>query len=461
MDDAMRNAFLKAASFPALEELVWPDFNKGSAGIPGTIRDVWCNSVHIPHSRLGEVLTFPRFRANFMTIQTVREDAGSKRVACRNEVDSVVPEITPVNDRGEPLPAKELASLKKLLRDDSPETVMKGLEILHAATPATIDALLEKSMVKWDDRNVGHFGGYVSGRLGGPLFDSLKRNDLGEAVRMNLLSLASPGFQPVDDIRKEIRDITLPPPVVPIDVSGFNGIWKLKITVDTSKPTKNWIAGLEKLTTLRALEMELTGGGYGSKLEKAFPLGFTPPVNVTEMSIDLNYQEVKVKPDFITVSPNLRKLKIDGVWPLADIPLLKGLDPSMLEELILDYDSSSIHLPAEDLTSLAAFENLQSISGSRKSLRSLKGISGFKKLKSLILKTEQLEDISELSRVSTIESVELDGSSTHEVSIGDLVGLASLVQLDLGGHRVTDPMSLLKFRPETTIRIKGLDNRIG
>jgi hypothetical protein len=456
IDEGRRNTFLKEASFPTLEELGWPDFNEGSPSIPATIRDVWCNSVHIPHSRLGEVLTFPRFRANFMTIQTVREDAGRKRVAGRNEVDSVAPEITPVKDRGEPLPAKELASLKKLLRDDSPEIVMNGLKILHSATPATIDVLLEKSTVKWDDRNVGHFGGYVSGRLGGPLFDSIKRNDLGEAVRMNLLSLASPGFQPIDDIRKEIRDIALPAAVVPIDVSGFNGIWKLKITVDASKSTESWITGLEKLTTLRALDLELTGGGYGSKLEKAFPLGFTPPVNVAEMSIDLNYQEVKVKPDFITVSPNLRKLKIAPVWPLADIPLLKVMDPSKLEDLILGDGLSDAHLPAEDLTGLAPFVNLKVLGGSSYTLQNLNGIELLKSLCSIELEGECLEQISELAGLSNLEKLKLSENSAHALAVAPLANLPALKSMDLGGHGVSDPDSLLKFRPETTIKLKNL-----
>jgi hypothetical protein len=459
IDREKRNGFLKAAAFPALEELVWSDFDQKSPCIPSTIRDVWINSVRIPHSRLEEVLRFPRFRASSISIETDQEDAGNNTKAARKEPEFQPVKIVPVKDRGEALPAKELASLKKLLRDDAPETVMQGLKILRASTPATIDALLDKSTVQWDDRNMGHFGGYVSGRLGGPLFDSLKRNELGEAVRMNLLSLAAPGFRPVDAIRSEIRDIDLPPAIVPIDVSGFNGIMRLKITIDPSKPTENWITGMEKLTTLQKLDLKFSGGGSFENLERALPLGFTPPGNVTEMDIDFSYREVKVNPDFFSVSSNLRKLKIEQFGPLSNLALLKGLDPTKLEELILDYDSSNDQLPPEDLTSLAPFVNLVSISGSRSCLKSLKGVSVFKNLRSINFESDGLEDVAELAQVTSLESLKLGDHSGHGLSMGDLAILPRLGFLNYGSHRVTDPRTLMKFRPGTSIRIKSLDSQ--
>ena len=379
-------------------------------------------------------------------------------MVAQNELESVAPKIVPVTDRGEAIPAKELTSLKKLLRDDDPATVIQGLKILHTATPATIDALLEKSAVKWDDHAVGCFGGYCSGRLGGPLFDSLRRNTLGESVRMNLLSLASPGFKPVDDIRDETREISLPPADVPIDVSGFNGIRRLKITIDPSKRTDNWITGLEKLTTLQKLELLLSAEVHSS-LEKVYPLNFTPPQNVTEMEISCSYSDVKVKPDFISVSPNLRKLKIAGCWPLDDIPLLKGMDHSKLEVLDLDYYTSRDKLPSEDLTGLASFVNLKFLSGSRFWLTSLKGVEVFKSLRSLELESESLEGISELAGVTAIEKLKLGDYSGNEIMIGDLAALPLLNSLDFGKHKVADPHSLLKFRPETSIKLKNLDSR--
>jgi hypothetical protein len=158
---------------------------------------------------------------------------------------------------------------------------------------------------------------------------------------------------------------------------------------------------LEKLTTLQKLELQLSAGVHSS-LEKVYPLSFTPPQNVTEMEISCSYSDVKVKPDFIAVSPNLRKLKIDGCWPLADIPSMKGMDPAKLEELILDYDSSNDQLPPEDLTSLAPFVNLVSISGSRSCLKSLKGVSVFKNLRSINFESDGLEDIAELAQVTSL-----------------------------------------------------------
>jgi len=344
----------------------------------------------------------------------------------------------------------------KLLRDDSPETVLQGLKILRTATPATIDALLDKCTVQWDDRNVGHFGGYVSGRLGGPLFDSIKRNPLGEAVRMNLLSLATPGFQPVDDIRKEILDIELPAAIVPIDVSGFNGIWKLKITLDPSKSTENWITGMEKLTSLSKLELKLRGDDTYGKLTKAAPLSIHIPESVTEMRIEFGYKEVTVKPDFITVSPNLRKLELNGFGPLQNIALLKGIDPSKLEELYVESSYSNEDLLTQDLTCLAPFVNLISISGCISGLKTLKGVSLLKKLRELDLDKESLEDISELSQLPLFETLGLNRNSKQKLTIGSLSEIASAKSLDFGGHQLTDPESLLKFSPKTRINVRGL-----
>lgn len=456
IDEGRRNTFLKAAAFPTLEELVWPDFNEGSPGIPGTIRDVWCNSVHIPHSRLGEVLTFPRFRANFMTIQTVREDAGRKRVAGRNEVDSVAPEITPVNDRGEPLPAKELAALKKLLRDDSPEIVMQGVKILHSATPATIDALLEKCRVTW-----GYTGGELGGntRLAGGFFDNLKRNELGEAVRINLLSLASPGFKPVDEIRCKVTGIILSrygrcP--VPVDFSGYTGLKSLTIGMDPSLPTQGWITGLEKLESLSEINMTLSGMGSDETIKNPKPLGIIPPATVTQMSIEIRGKYDGKPLGFIPMPCGLRKLTISNFGSLANLTTLGGLNPDILEELEVVSGWHDDNIADEDLTSLAPFLNLLSISGSRKSLKSLKGISGFKKLKSLIMKTEQLEDFSELAQVSSLEVLSLGENSAHQLEISNLAALPLLKSLDFGRHLISDPECLLKFRSETTIKIMGL-----
>jgi hypothetical protein len=105
------------------------------------------------------------------------------------------------------------------------------------------------------------------------------------------------------------------------------------------------------------------------------------------------------------------------------------------------------------------FENLVSISGSRRTLKSIKGISSFKKLRSFKLENESLDDISELAQVTSIENVELGDSSTHEISVNDLASLPKLGILDLGGHKVIDPKSLLKFRADTTIRIKYLESQ--
>lgn len=454
-DEEKRDAFLKKASFPVLEEFVWPNLDKDSPEIPSRIRDVRVEYVNVEHSRLQELLRFPRFRAGQICIKTGDEDGNKIREAKDDTVNSI--KIVPLKARGDVLPSKELAALKKLLRDDSPETVMQGLKILRTASPATIDALLEKSAVTWG-YSEGKFGGNSGARLSGPFFDSLKRNDLGESVRINLLSLAAPGCKEADDIRKGMRELSLPSGNVPIDVSGFNGILKLKIRIDPSKPTQDWITGLKKLTTLQTLELELSGGGYGSKLEKPFPLGFVPPENVIEMSIDLNFSEVKVQPDFITVSPNLRKLSIEGLGPLSNISALSGLNPSKLEELVLKYSFSQEENGFEDLTALAPFVNLKMISGSRSNLKSLKGVSAFNDLRSLELESDGLEDISELAQVPTLERLELgDNPKTEkQLVIGQLCSLSKLVYLNCGGHSVADPESLLKFRPDTAITLKNL-----
>ena len=446
--------FLKKASFPKLEELSFESFRDSSPEMPQGITKLRIQNLWVSHKRLPELLAFPHLSVGSVLI--ARKDSEIYQAPEEPKFQPV--KVTAVKDRGEPLPAKELAALKKLLRDDSPEIVMQGLKILRTASPATLDALLDKSTVQWDERNVGHFGGYGSGRLGGPLFDSIKRNPLGEAVRMNLLSLAAPGFQPVDDIRKEIQDIDLPPAIVPIDVSGFNGIRRLRITIDPSKPSENWITGMEKLTTLQKLELEFADAGFGRSLQKAAPLGFTPPDNVTEMGVDFSYSEVKVKLDFFRVSSNLRKLKIQQFGPLANLALLKGLDPAKLEELILDYDSSNDQLPPEDFTSLAPFVNLVSISGSRSCLKSLKGVSVFKNLRSINFESDGLEDVAELAQVTSLESLELGDRSVQELPIGDLAALPRLKSLDFGRHRVSDPKNLLKFRPETKIKLQGLES---
>lgn len=330
------DAFLKDLSLPMLEELRIREYTQESPAIPATVKSLSISHLTIRKDRLGEILAFPSFRGDKVRISMQEEDVSDE---APEELQRQPVTIEAVTDRGEALSAKELAALKKLLRDDAPETVMQGLKILHTATPATLDALLEKSSVKWDSRGKGHLAGYWSGRLGGPLFDSIKRNPLGEAVRYNLLSLASPGFKPVDEIRNAIVDIDLPQAIVPIDVSGFNGISSLKIIIDPSKPTDNWITGLDKLTTLQQLALVCSDGGSFSSLENAFPLGFTPPEHLMEMEISMRFDHVTVKPDFITVSPNLRKLKIDGCWPLAELSSMKGLDPTKLEELNLDYYS--------------------------------------------------------------------------------------------------------------------------
>ena len=450
--------FLKKASFPSLEELVWPTFDKVSPAIPGTLRDVTFGTVDIPHSRIQELLQFPKFRANQLYVKTGEEDDnGNKSNAAGKDAADVIPKIVPVKDRGEALSVKELAALKKLLRDDSPETVLQGLKILGTATPATIDALLEKSTATWGWQSEGQLGGNT--RLGGPFFDSLKRTDLGEAVRINLLSLASPGCRPADDIRKVIREIELPKAVVPIDVSGFPWIRRLRIVIDPSKSTENWITGMEKLTSLRKLELKLSGDDIYGKLTKAAPLSIQPPESVTEMRIEFGYKEVKVKPDFITVSPNLRKLELNGFGPLQNIALLKGIDPSKLEELYVESSYSNKDLLTQDLTCLAPFVNLISISGCISGLKTLKGVSLLKKLRELDLKEESLEDISELSQLSLFETLGLNSYSKQKLTIGSLAAIASAKALKFGGHQVTDPESLLKFSPKTELSIMGLDFR--
>jgi hypothetical protein len=446
--------FLKKASFPALEEINFEKYQDNSPPIPAGIKKVGIDDLWISHQRLPELLSMPHLSAGNVLIAKKNSEVYQHP----DEPKFEPVKITSVKERGEALSPKELSALKKLLRDDSPETVMQGLKILHTATPATIDALLEKSAVTWGYNSEGELGGNSGARLSGPFFDSLKRNDLGEAVRINLLSLATPGCQPADEIRKALHTISLPPAIVPIDVGGFNGIRRLKITIDPSKRTDNWITGLEKLTMLQKLELQLSAGLHSS-LEKVFPLGFTPPQNVTEMEISCSYCDVKVKPDFISVSPNLRKLKIAGCWPLDDIPLLKGMDHSKLEVLDLDYYTSRDKLPSEDLTGLASFVNLKFLSGSRFWLTSLKGVEVFKSLRSLELESESLEGISELAGVTAIEKLKLGDYSGNEIMIGDLAALPLLNSLDFGKHKVADPHSLLKFRPETSIKLKNLDSR--
>jgi hypothetical protein len=444
--------FLKKASFPVLEELNFEKYKDTSPSLPPGIRSAGINDLWVSHERLPELLTIPGFHANSALIARQEYQEGSRYVEpTRQEV-----EIVPVKDRGEPLAAKELSALKKLLRGDSPEMVMQGLKILQTATPATIDALLDKCSVQWDYRYQGHFGGDWPGRLCGPLFDSIKRNPLGEAVRMNLISLAAPGFKPVDDIRNLLIDIALPPAVVPIDVSGFNGIYRLKITIDPSKPTENWITGMEKLTTLQKLELHFGADSSFATLEKAMSLGFQPPASVTEMEITYSFRDVLVSPDFITVSPNLRKLTIELHGKLEEIAKLRGMDPTKLEELNLKYYSINDKSLAEDLTGLSPFVNLRSLRGSRSSLKSLNGVSGFKNLRAIELESDSLEDISELPRVTTLESLKLGDRSGQELPIGDLAALPLLNSLDFGRHRVVDPQSLLKFRPDTVIKAKAL-----
>lgn len=453
------NDFLKKASFPMLEELVWPNFDKNSPAITtDTLRDVWFNRVDIPHSRLGELLRFPRFRAKQVTIRTTVGDGiwtvtdGEPKAPLE-----VLMKIVPVKDRGEVLPFKELASLKKLLRDDSPDTVLQGLKILRTASPATIDALLEKSTCQWGYNSEAELGGNT--RLGGPFFDSLKRNDLGEAVRFNLLSLATPGCKPADDIRKVIKGIKLPRLVVPIDVSGFQGLQSLTLSIDPSLPSHELLVGLEKLPSLRKLELNLgeENQSYDSVLKKPIPLEIIPPDSVVEMSISFNFQEIKARLDFITVSPNLRELTVAGAGDFKNIAMLKGINPSKLEVVSFKSTYSENKVLSEDLTELAPFENLTSISGSLENLKSLRGISAFKKLKSLELDSESLEDISELAQLREFERLSLSSYADQKLSIGSLSEIASANHLNFGGHQVIDPQSLLKFMPSTELFLQGID----
>jgi hypothetical protein len=453
-DEEKRDALLKKASFPVLEEFVWPNLDNDSPEIPSRIRDVRVEYVNVQHSRLQKLLRFPRFRAGQICIKTGDEDGNKKREAKDDTVNSI--KIVPLKARGDVLPAKELAALKKLLRDDSPEIVMQGVKILHSATPATIDALLEKCRVSWGFTE-GELGGNT--RLAGGFFDNLKRNELGEAVRINLLSLASPGFKPVDEIRCKVTGIILSKYgrcPVPVDFSGYTGLKSLTIGMDPSLPTQGWITGLEKLESLSEINMTLSGMGSDETIKNPKPLGIIPPATVTQMSIEIRGKYDGKPLGFIPMPCGLRKLTISNFGSLANLTTLGGLNPDILEELEVVSGWHDDNLADVDLTSLAVFENLQSISGSRKSLRSLKGITGFKKLKSLRLETEQLEDISELAQVSSLEVLSLGENSAHQLEISNLAALPLLKSLDFGRHLISDPECLLKFRSETTIKIMGL-----
>ena len=448
------DAFLKKASFPALEEINLAKFTNDSPSLPAGVKRVKIHDLRVSHQRLPELLAIPHLSVGQVLING--ENSGVCQPPSAPNFEPA--NITPVQGRGEPLAPKELSALKKLLRDDSPETVARGLQALHSAAPATIDALLEKSTLSWVYYSKGELGSDAGSRLSGPFFDSLKRNSLGELVRINLLSLATPGCQPADDIKRALHTISLPEACVPIDVGGFVGIHTLKIMIAPSNPTDNCITGLEKLTTLQKLELRIISGESDS-IDKVFPLRFIPPQNVTEMEISSFCREIHVKPDFITVSPNLQKLKIEGCWPLADIPLLKGLDASKLEELHLDSHWSSGKLPPENLTGLAPFVNLKSLSGTRPNLMSLNGVEAFKSLCSLEIQTESLEDIKELAGLTSLEKLKLSSCLDHELIIGDLAALPLLNSLDFGEHKIADPQSLLKFRPETFIKLKNLNSR--
>ena len=231
--------------------------------------------------------------------------------------------------------------------------------------------------------------------------------------------------------------------------------------MDPSLPTQGWITGLEKLESLSEINMTLSGEGFDETIKNPKPLGIIPPATVTQMSIEIRGKYDGKPLGFIPMPCGLRKLTISNFGSLANLTTLGGLNPDILEELEVVSGWHDDNLADEDLTSLVVFENLQSISGSRKSLRSLKGITGFKKLKSLRLETEQLEDISELAQVSSLEVLSLGENSAHQLEISNLSALPLLKLLDFGRHQISDPESLLKFRSETTIMLKYLDNKAG
>lgn len=101
--------------------------------------------------------------------------------------------------------------------------------------------------------------------------------------------------------------------------------------------------------------------------------------------------------------------------------------------------------------------NLKVLRGSRYTLNSLKGIEVFKSLRSIELEGESLEQISELEGAANLEALKLSDDSTHGLTVASLATLPALKSMDLGGHGVSDPKSLLKFRPETAIFLKNLE----
>ena len=90
---------------------------------------------------------------------------------------------------------------------------------------------------------------------------------------------------------------------------------------------------------------------------------------------------------------------------------------------------------------------------------SLNGVEAFKSLCSLEIQTESLEDIKELAGLTSLEKLKLSSCLDHELIIGDLAALPLLNSLDFGEHKIADPQSLLKFRPETFIKLKNLNSR--
>ena len=450
------DAFLKKASFPMLEELHFERYGDNSPPIPPTVKHLGISNLWITHERLPEFLSIPRIRADEVRIaKNESDDYATDEKAKFQQV-----QVIPIKDRGEVLAPKELSALKKLLRDDAPETVMQGIKILHTASPATIDALLEKSTVDWGYNSEGVLGGNSGARLSGPFFDSLKRTDLGEAVRVNLLSLATPGCKAADEIRSRVGSISVSCPV-PIDFSGFSGLRALSLTLDPSKPTDNWITGIDHLGDLTELNLNLSCRQYDAVVKNPAPLGFVTPPGVTEMRIEFQCRVSGPSRDFIAVSPNLRKLTVESFGSLEGIATLGRIAPSKLEELKLGSSYSDEDLPPEDLSALAPFVNLRSITGSRSNLNSLKGVVALKELRVLELESESLGDISELSRMTGLESLKLGDSSASPFAIAPLANLPALKSMDLGGHKVSDPASLLKFRHGTSISLKNLDSRGG
>ena len=436
--------------------------------IPGAVESIELGRVSCDYSLLCKLMDRPRLVVGHLNVEDEEDNAGSAHHsdAAAGKTAGAPKLSAPKANKSEPLPAKQISAIKKLLCEDKPASALKGLALLQGASAATFDLLLGKAdfseASRWDS---GMRWWKVQ------FFDALKKttknawgssgdNDLSDCLKITLISTAPAGCRVADAVRDHVKSLRLPSAFpITVDLSGLTRLEQLEFTIDLSKPECDHVKGLEKLVALKRVKVSFP---YKKATRLPPKLNLPLPSCVEELSIlaDVHFSEVGKTTlpnlEFFPAMTNLKSVSVQSVESLAS---LDRFSPSPVARVQADQVLDS------DLRRLPFKKSIVSLNGKFPKLTSLEGLEECHLLEELLLDAPLLADIDALEKLKKLRSVRLgpggyydrhgaEGPEPAAMPLSVLKNHAGLTRVDYGSHSPVDFSMITHFKSKPAIRLE-------